>query len=155
MPRSMSSWRRFWNLSIPLQIRTPWYRLLQHKFPCASRMHKLLASSFSSECRFCQIPNVEDEMHFILLCPKKFEVWARVWHHFFGELTLTVNTMEQAIFHLRFPPQKLSAFPNESIVGCAFWCIWRAHWMFIFNGHPFIPSKVFRAIIGCLESFKH
>ncbi|ORE06667.1 hypothetical protein BCV72DRAFT_335708 [Rhizopus microsporus var. microsporus] len=66
MPRSMSFWRRFWNLLIPLQIRTPWYRLLQHKFPCASRMHKLLASSFSSECRFCQIPNVEDEMHFIL-----------------------------------------------------------------------------------------
>lgn len=118
-------------------------------------MHKLLAPSFSSECRFCQSPDIEDEMHFILLCLRKFEVWTRVWYHFFGELTLTVNTMEQALFHLQFPPQKLSAFSNEGIVGCVFWCIWHAHWIFIFNEHPFIPSAVFRAIIGCLESFKN
>ncbi|ORE07512.1 hypothetical protein BCV72DRAFT_326523, partial [Rhizopus microsporus var. microsporus] len=93
-------------------------------------------------------------MHFILLCSKKFEVWARVWNHFFGELTLTVNTIEQAIFHLRFPPEQFSAFSNESTIDCVFWCIWHAHWMFIFNGHPFTSSAAFQTILDCLKSFK-
>ncbi|KAG1441938.1 hypothetical protein G6F46_013191 [Rhizopus delemar] len=146
-------WARFWNLSIPVQIRTPWYRLLQNKFPCSNKLYQLIPSVLSPCCQFCQQSNLEDELHFIVFCPKKFEVWACIWKHFFGSLSITTDDITGALYHLRFPAKKLSAFHNESIFGCTFWCIWRAHWLAIFNDQQFVPEAVFQATLVCLGTY--
>ncbi|KAG1038241.1 hypothetical protein G6F43_012718 [Rhizopus delemar] len=83
--RSSRLWKTFWQLQIPLAIRTPWYRLLQRKFPCAKMLHGYVPDLCEPTCRLCMPRAVTEHVdHFLFLCPRKRRVWEQVWSHFFG-----------------------------------------------------------------------
>ncbi|KAG1487848.1 hypothetical protein G6F54_012411 [Rhizopus delemar] len=88
--KSTMLWSFFWKLKIPLAIRTPWYRLLQNKFPCAATIHKVVSDLCNSSCRLCTPRLITEHVdHFFFLCPPKRLVWEQIWLHFFGHPMIT------------------------------------------------------------------
>ncbi|KAG0891768.1 hypothetical protein G6F34_011418 [Rhizopus arrhizus] len=147
-------WQLFWKLKIPLAVRTPWYRLLQDKFPCAATIHKVLPDLGNSSCRLCTPRLITEYVdHFFFLCPPKRLVWEQIWPHFFGH-TMTTHEVYRTIHLLCFPPQRLSLISNESIIACTILGIWKAHWRFIFDDVPFDPLVVFQNILSLVGPFR-
>ncbi|KAG1558904.1 hypothetical protein G6F49_004084 [Rhizopus delemar] len=147
-------WQSFWRSQIPLAVRTPWYRLLQGKSPCAQILHKHVQDLCDPFCRVCAPQSIIEHVdHFFFLCPKKRFVWEQVWPHFFG-CPMSTHLVYRAIHLLRLPPQRLSLLSNESIIGCTLLCIWKAHWRFIFDDIPFDPLLVFQNVLSSVGTFK-
>ncbi|KAG1584451.1 hypothetical protein G6F48_007876 [Rhizopus delemar] len=152
--KSTMLWSFFWKLKIPLAIRTPWYRLLQNKFPCAATIHKVVPDLCNSSCRLCTPRLITEHVdHFFFLCPPKRLVWEQIWLHFFGHPMIT-HEVYKAIHLLIFPHQRLSLILNESIIACTILGIWKAHWRFIFDEVPFDPIRVFQNILSLVGPFR-
>ena len=82
--------------------------------------------------------------HFLFLCTEKLTVWTSIWHTYFGEYTFNIDHVRSALYQLQFPCfDSLSLMLDpEMIFGLALLGIWRSHWLFVFNGIPFIASPV-------------
>ncbi|KAG0777450.1 hypothetical protein G6F22_011865 [Rhizopus arrhizus] len=153
--RSSSFWKRFWNLDIPLAIRTPWYRLLHRKFPNAERLQALVPNICDSHCRLCGDPSTpENSDHFLFRCPSKLIIWRLLWKQFFGVHDVPLLDIANALYKLIFPRQKLRLIQNDSIIGCAFLGIWKAHWRFIFDNTPFDSMIIYQQITVLITSMR-
>ena len=152
--RSLRVWGSLWRLKVPLAVRTPWYRLLQGKLPCAQVIHGHINNICDPFCCFCAPRMINETVdHFFFLCPRKRLVWEQIWWHFFG-CPMSTHTVYQAIHLLHFPQQRLSLISNESIIGCTILGIWKAHWRFIFDNTPLDPLLVFQQILSMVGPFR-
>jgi len=142
-------------MDVPLAVRNPWYRLLHQKLPSAAVIHKMIPDLCGSSCRLCASVDVmEDPEHFLFLCPKKLTIWRLIWRQFFGVMDVELSAIRQALYNLTFPRQKLRFIQNDTIVGCTFLGIWKAHWRFIFDDVPFDPTIVQNQILLMIASMR-
>lgn len=157
---SSKKWLKLWKLEIPLPSRTIWYRLLHHKIPTRTILHRLFPSSFpNSFCPLClqtSTSTIEDQTHFLFTCPSKLAIWNLVFKDFlFGDLLPTTLDTASILYlfstfnhptynrppHLPFPHLDL-----YQIFACTLQGIWSAHWQFIFHDTPFLPSTIYNRI---------
>ncbi|KAG1153812.1 hypothetical protein G6F37_010016 [Rhizopus arrhizus] len=153
--RPVSFWKQFWNMDVPLAVRNPWYRLLHQKLPSAAVIHKMIPDLCGSSCRLCASVDVmEDPEHFLFLCPKKLTIWRLIWRQFFGVMDVELSAIRKALYNLTFPRQKLRFIQNDTIVGCTFLGIWKAHWRLTFDDVPFDSNIVHNQILLMIASMR-
>ncbi|KAG1142450.1 hypothetical protein G6F37_007618 [Rhizopus arrhizus] len=153
--RPSSFWKRFWNMDIPLAIRTPWYRLLHGKFPNAERVHALMPTICASHCRLCGCPSTpENSDSFLFCCSSKLTIWRLLWKQFFGVSDVPLLDIANALNHLIFPRQKLRLVQNGNVLGCTFLGIWKVHRRFIFDNTTFDPMITYQQITILIISMR-
>ncbi|KAG1144598.1 hypothetical protein G6F37_001182 [Rhizopus arrhizus] len=125
------------------------------KLPSAAVIHKMIPDLCRSSCRLCASVDVmEDPAHFLFLSPKKLTIWRLIWCQFFGVVDVELSVIHQALYNLSFPRQKLRFIQNDTIVGCTFLGIWKAHWRFIFDDVPFDSTIVHNQILLMIASMR-
>ncbi|KAG1489524.1 hypothetical protein G6F52_009557 [Rhizopus delemar] len=143
-PLPPDGWRQFWKIPLSHSCRNVWYRLLHHKLPTRSNLHRLLPSIFPSpSCLNC--PDQEETLeHFLYLCPQKLLVWQSIWNEHFPTQYFSSFSVAHALFQLKFPPVPASSLDISSaaIIGHTLLSVWRAHWAFIFDNIPIQTSVI-------------
>ncbi|ORE03289.1 hypothetical protein BCV72DRAFT_296443 [Rhizopus microsporus var. microsporus] len=150
---SVRFWKSFWRMDVPLPARNVWFRLIHGKLPAASNLHKIIPS-FSPFCRLCNRSSPsETSCHFLIDCRKKYLAWKLIWAHFFPLSPWSRHVLLQAILHLNFPQQNsVQSLDSSSIFGCSLLMIWKAHWRFIFDSTPFVPTLMLQETIRVVQS---
>ncbi|KAG1143956.1 hypothetical protein G6F37_002825 [Rhizopus arrhizus] len=69
------------------------------------------------------------------------------WRQFFGVMDVELSAIRKALYNLTFPRQKLRFIQNDTIVGCTFLGIWKAHWRLTFDDVPFDSNIVHNQIL--------
>ncbi|KAG1544258.1 hypothetical protein G6F49_011124 [Rhizopus delemar] len=137
-------WHQLWKIPLSHSCRNVCYRLLHHKLPTRSNLHRLLPSIFPSPtCLNC--PDQEETLeHFLYLCPPKLLVWQSMWNAHFPTQCFSSFSVAHALFQLNFPPISSSSFDISSaaIIGHTLLSVWRAHWAFIFDNIPIQTSVI-------------
>ncbi|KAK4518398.1 uncharacterized protein ATC70_008615 [Mucor velutinosus] len=160
-PLSPSQWRLFWKLSIFLQSRTVWYRLIHRKIPSKSILHHFIPTTHPSpSCPLCLTQSPEDVQHFFFTCPLKLAVWR------FLDTTYLSHTLMTDDVHLPFlhgiqtlslaEPTRSASLPFPELTvyqvfATSLLCIWQAHWRSIFGHVPFVALNVNTSIARSLS----
>ncbi|ORE05783.1 hypothetical protein BCV72DRAFT_330158 [Rhizopus microsporus var. microsporus] len=150
---SIRFWKSFWRMDVPLPARNVWFRLIYGKPPAASNLHKIIPS-FSPFCRLCNRDSPSGTTcHFLIDCRKKYLAWKLIWAHFFPLSPWSRLALLQATLHLNFPQQNsVQSLDSSSIFECSLLMIWKAHWRFIFDSTPFVPTLVLQEAIRVVQS---
>ncbi|KAI8364276.1 hypothetical protein EDC96DRAFT_594045 [Choanephora cucurbitarum] len=153
---SPPNWSIFWSLTIPLQARTVWYRLLHKKIPCRSLVHQLIPSSFPSP--LCHVCSTSEETidHFLFLCPAKASVWMTILttyiHPFIRFVPSDIPRLLLCIYRflpvtrIREPSLPLSSLSQEQIFVCTLLGIWQTHWHSVFQDTPFSTTTALNTV---------
>lgn len=75
-------------------------------------------------------------------------VWTYIWHTYSDEHTFYVDHVCSALYQLQFPCfDSLSPMLDpEMILVLMSLRVWCSHWLFVFNGIPFMVSQVTQSI---------
>ncbi|KAG1039975.1 hypothetical protein G6F43_012394 [Rhizopus delemar] len=150
---SPSKWSAFWKLSIPLQSRTIWFKIIHRSIPHASLLHRFIPQKFlSALCPLCL--NESDSItHFFYTCVKIQPIWIQIaslfieqnWQH---AIHFFLSDISSAVSHLAtFPPRDPSiplvpSLSTSQIVACVLQAIWSSRWQLIFHDVPFNHGTV-------------
>lgn len=160
-----TQWRLFWNLPIPLQSRTVWYRLIHNKIPTKAILNRLIpATHLTPYCTVCSATVIEDITHFFFTCPTKFSVWRSITHSYLSSshlsdsdivsLLLSISSLNAAD-HNRSPDHPHPNLSTSQVFAVTLLCIWQAHWRFIFDLIPIAPVNVKMLVTRSLARFAY
>ncbi|KAI9485306.1 MAG: hypothetical protein EXX96DRAFT_645279 [Benjaminiella poitrasii] len=119
---TLQRWLSFWKYPILHPAHNVWYRVLLHKLPCRSTLHRFIPHLVDyPHCNVCSATTIETEIHFLFECPTKLMVWQTLWSSFF-DIPFSVGLLTKALFHLDFPARLMTTtFPLQFVLHILYW----------------------------------
>ncbi|KAG1136540.1 hypothetical protein G6F37_011925 [Rhizopus arrhizus] len=122
--------RNFWRCTLYSNARTVYYRTLQRRIPTQLSIHKY-NPLVNATCSICG--QADDTFrHFVIDCPKKWEVWQAVLQHHYPSVRFSPELIYGALRYLHVPSIPRGSRTFFTIIGTTHWQIWNMYWS---HGH--------------------
>ncbi|KAG1137120.1 hypothetical protein G6F37_011489 [Rhizopus arrhizus] len=118
--------RNFWRCTLYSNARTVYYRTLQGRIPTQLSIHKY-NPLVTATCSICG--QADDTFrHFVIDCPKKWEVWQAVLHHHYPSVRFSPELIYGALRYLHVPSIPRGSRTFFTIIGTTHWQLWNMYW---------------------------
>jgi hypothetical protein len=100
-----AQWKSFWRAKIPHRARTFWWRYKRDWLPCGTVRQRIWNQDPNCDMANCNAA-VSDKMHYVYMCPAKYEAWHTVLCNFTTKTTWRDDEI-QAILSFQPPPFRI------------------------------------------------
>ncbi|EPB90898.1 hypothetical protein HMPREF1544_02316 [Mucor circinelloides 1006PhL] len=150
-----AKWKKFWSLSIPLNARNTWFRVLHKKITTKDLLHSRQPTIYHPFCDLCHSSRDTID-HFLFTCPLKHSFWSSALDTYMPP-AISHNTFSnfQKFLFLEHPPSRhghplFSDLSVHQVFACMLQTVWRYHYQHVFNDTPFLPSLLLSSLHNTL-----
>ncbi|KAG1453783.1 hypothetical protein G6F46_009061 [Rhizopus delemar] len=133
--------RKFWHSKLHPQARTVYCRTIHKRIPTQTFISKY-SPLVSSCCSLCGLAD-DTFRHFVIDCPRKWEVWLPIISQYFPNYNLSSEILYGALAYLHVPRNIREVQRFFTVIGITHWQLWNMYWHHgNTNTHVIAPQNI-------------